>query len=122
MKTNYNFDLKKRCYKLSLDIISLIELLPNKRISCIIGDQLLRSGMSIGANLYEASASSTRIEFKKFYEISLKSANETLYWLGLIKDSKLINHEKIDYLIQEVKEIANMLASGVIKLKSKRTF
>ncbi|PIU03475.1 hypothetical protein COT44_03455 [Candidatus Shapirobacteria bacterium CG08_land_8_20_14_0_20_39_18] len=76
--------------------------------------------MSIGANLIEGGASSSRLEFKKFYEIALRSANETKYWLCLLRDSGLVEKkESIIRLLNEVTEIANMLAAGVIKLKSK---
>jgi len=76
--------------------------------------------MSIGANLIEAKASSSRLEYKKFFEISLKSANETIYWLSLLRDSQLSNSQTINPLIDEVAEIANMIGAGVIKLKSHR--
>jgi len=121
---NYNLkfksDLKERCYRFSLSIIALADTLPSKRSVWIIIDQLMRSAMSIGANLIEARASSSRLEFKKFYEIALKSANETKYWLGLLRDAKMADRERIDKLLQEVTEIANMLASGVLKLKNKK--
>ncbi len=112
-------DLKRRCYDFSLNVIALADTLPNKRSSWIIADQLIRSATSIGANLTESRASSSRLEFKKFHEIALKSANETKYWLGLLKDSKLTDGERINVLLDEVAEIANMLAAGVIKLKNK---
>jgi four helix bundle protein len=121
---NYNLkfksDLKERCYRFSLSIIALADTLPSKRSVWIIIDQLMRSAMSIGANLIEARASSSRLEFKKFYEIALKSANETKYWLGLLRHAKMADRERIDKLLQEVTEIANMLASGVLKLKNKK--
>jgi len=91
---NFKTDLRQRCYKFSLDIIAFTDTLPNKRSAWIITDQLIRSATSIGANLIEARASSSRLEFKKFYEIALKSANETKYWLNLLKDTKLAE-EKI---------------------------
>lgn len=71
------------------------------------------------ANLVEARASSSRLEFKKFYEIALKSANETKYWLELLKEAHLASAELIDPLLQEAQELANMLASGVLKLKNR---
>jgi len=118
---NYNLkfksDLRGRCYQFSLAIIALTDTLPNKRSAWIITDQLIRSATSIGANLIEASASSSRLEYKKFYEISLKSANETKDWLGLLKDAGLAEQLRINSLMAEVNEIANMLAAGVIKLK-----
>ena len=119
---NYQIDLKARCYRFSLDLIAFIDTLPNQRSCWIIGDQLLRSGMSVGANLVEASASSSRLEFKKFHEIALKSANETKYWLGLLRDSKKILEEKVSGLLKEITEISNMIASGVMKLKQKKYF
>ncbi|KKR75794.1 MAG: hypothetical protein UU21_C0027G0003 [Candidatus Levybacteria bacterium GW2011_GWA2_40_8] len=120
---NYNSkfksDLKDRCFNLGLRIISLCDLLPNKRSNWIISDQLIRSSTSIGANLTEARASSSRLEFKKFYEISLKSANETVYWLELLKKTNKVKQKEIDLLLQEVTEIAKMLGAGVIKLKNR---
>lgn len=120
---NYNLkfkiDLKERCFKFSLAIIELTNTLPNKRSAWIIADQLIRSATSIGANLIEARASSSRLEYKKFYEIALKSANESRYWLELLRESGLADRAKIEVHIREVIEIANMLGAGVIKLKAR---
>ncbi len=112
--------LQGRCYQFSLDVIALIDKLPNKRSAWVIGDQLIRSATSIGANIVEARASSSRLEFKKFYEISLKSANETKYWLGLLSDSGIMKELEIVPLLSEVTELSNMLGSGVLKLKQKK--
>lgn len=120
---NYNSkfknDLIERCFKFGLNIIKLTDALPNKRSAWIISDQLIRSSTSIGANLVEGKASSSRLEFKKFYEISLKSANETIYWLELLKEADLTDITKLNPLLEEIHQIANMLGAGVIKLKSK---
>lgn len=116
---NSKVDLKVRCYKFSLEIIGLTDTLPNKRSVWVIADQLIRAATSIGANLIEARASSSRLEFKKFYEIALKSANETKYWLGLLRDAELADADKINILLSEANELSNMLAAGVIKLKRK---
>jgi len=118
--SKFKSDLKMRCYKFSLDIISLADELPNKRSSWIIIDQLIRSATSIGANITEAKASSSRLEFKKFNEIALKSANETKYWLCLLRDTKLSKKERIEPLLNEAIELSNMLASGILKLKNKK--
>jgi len=116
---NYKSNLKNRCYQFSLKIINLTNNLPNKRSAWVITDQLIRAATSVGANLVEARASSSRLEFKKFYEISLKSANETKYWLCLLRDAKLTEEKIINFLLEEITEISNMLAAGVIKLKNK---
>ncbi|MFZ5982312.1 MAG: four helix bundle protein [Patescibacteria group bacterium] len=121
---NYNSkfktDLKYRCYKFGLDIISLTDKLPSKRSAWIISDQIIRSSTSIGANLVEASASSSRLEFKKFHEIALKSANETKYWLCMLRDTSLIKNGSITTLLREAEEISKMLASGILRLKNKK--
>ncbi len=120
---NYNpkfkSDLKERCFNFGLKIILICDSLPNRRSNWIISDQLIRSSTSIGANLTEARASSSRLEFKKFYEIALKSANETIYWLELLKKTNRSKEREIDLLLQEVSEIAKMLGAGVIKLKNR---
>ncbi|MBU3978573.1 four helix bundle protein [Patescibacteria group bacterium] len=120
--SKFKSDLKTRCYRFSLDLIAFIDTLPNQRSCYIIANQLLRSGTSVGANLFEATASSSKLEFKKYHEISLKSANETKYWLGLLRDSKKADKDKINGLLQEVTELANMIASGILKMKGKKDF
>ncbi len=117
--SKFKTDLRQRCYVFSLELIAFMDTLPNQRSCWIISDQLLRSGTSIGANLTEASASASRLEFKKFHEIALKSANETKYWLGLLKDSGKADKERVEKLLDEVTEIANMIAAGILKLKGK---
>lgn len=116
----FKTNLTERCYSFSLDIISLADRLPQKRSAWVISDQLIRSATSVGANLVEGKAASSRLEFKRFYEISLKSANETKYWLGLLRDSGLVSEHDVTLLIQEITEIANMLAKGVMTLKKKQ--
>ncbi|MBI2008607.1 four helix bundle protein [Candidatus Amesbacteria bacterium] len=115
----FKSDLKTRCYKFSLAVIALLDTLPNQRACWIIADQLLRSAMSIGANLVEASASSSKLEFKKFHEIALKSANETKYWLGLLRDSEKADSQKINELLDEVNQLSNMIAAGIMRMKGK---
>lgn len=113
-------DVKQRAYEFSLAIIKLVNSFPEKRVYWVFGDQLLRSATSIGANLIEGSASSSRREFIKFYEISLKSANETVYWLNLIRDAKLTGTFAVSGLITEAQELCRMIASSLITLKGRR--
>ncbi|HOX41934.1 MAG TPA: four helix bundle protein [bacterium] len=75
----------------------------------------------MGANSVEAKASSSRKEYIKFFEIALKSANETIYWLMVIREvvSEPVEKAEIAELLQEIKEIASILGSSVITLKGK---
>ena len=112
--------LKKRCFQLAVATIRLCDQLPQKRSAWVISDQLIRSVCSIGANLVEARGSSSRLEFKRYNEIALKSSNESIYWFEFLEETGLIGKEKIRPLLQEAIELNRMIASGVLKLKSSR--
>ena len=115
-------DVKVRAYNFSLAIIRLVNSLPNRRAFWVIADQLLRAATSIGANMMEAKSSSSKRDFIRFYEIALKSANETKYWLYLLRDSYDDLMPICEKLLNEVTEISNMLGSSILTLKGKNRF
>jgi len=115
-------DLRIRTYRFSIKMIRFLETLPEKRVYWVISDQLLRSATSIGANIIEAKSASSRRDFIKFYEISLKSANETVYWLGLLKDATKADIRLVNELLSETEEISRMLGASLLTLKKKREF
>ena len=110
-------DIEQRSYAFALRIIKLVESLSHGFVSKVIGDQLLRSATSIGANIVEAQAASSRRDFTNFMNHALKSANETKFWLGLLRDSGKIDKEAINPLLDETKQLANILASSILTLK-----
>lgn len=112
-------DIKQRTFEFSLKIIQFISKLPNQKIYWSLGDQLLRSGTSIGANVIEGQGSSSRKEFINYIRIAFKSAKETEYWLKLFKESKLSTTAEIHVLLQESIEITKILNSSILTLKSK---
>ena len=113
-------ELKYRCYYFSIEIIKLINKLPEKKIYWIISDQLLRSATSVGANIVEAKSASSKRDFIKFYEISLKSANETKYWLGLLRDAANFSKDEINKLLKEMEEISKMIGASLLTMKNKK--
>ena len=116
-------DLKKRAYLYALGIIKFIDALDKKDFSArMIGNQLLRSATSIGANIMEAQAGTTKRDFTNFFSYALKSANESKFWLGLLRDSKKASEEKVNKLLKETNEIANILGSSILTLKGKKKF
>lgn len=119
-KSKYKSNLIHRCYRFSLEIIKLTDIAQNKISTNIITRQLIRSATSVGANLVEGSASSSKRDFKHYHEISLKSANETKYWLALLRDSKLAEESQIAPLLNEITEISKMIAAGIMKMKGRR--
>ena len=70
--------------------------------------------------MIEAKASSSKREFIKFYEIALKSANETKYWICLLRDSYPEFKSECIELLQEVEEISKMLGASILTLKGKK--
>jgi four helix bundle protein len=80
-------------------------------------DQLLRSATSIGANLVEGRAGSSKKDWQNYSAIALKSANETKYWLCLIRDTMNVSKEKANELIKEADEISKIIASIIINSK-----
>lgn len=113
-------EVKIRAYRYSVKLIRFLAALPDSQVYRIIKDQLLRSGTSIGANIIEAQAASSKKDFIKFYEISLKSANETLYWLGILRDATETDKAKANEFLEETKIICKILGASLITLKGKR--
>lgn len=100
-------------------VIALVNKFPNKRAAWIIADQLIRAVTSIGANIIEAQAASSKRDFINFLNYSLKSGNETKFWLALSRDldEKLI--PEIDAIIKETDELVKILGSSILTLRGK---
>lgn len=117
---NSKLQLKERTYIYALKIIKLIDSLQKDQTCKVIGSQLLRSATSIGANIIEAQAGSSRKDFTKFFNYALKSSNESKFWIGLLRDSEKINKNDANILLQETNEISNILGSSVLTLRGKK--
>jgi four helix bundle protein len=113
-------EFKKRLYDWVLRLIKFIDKLPKDSVCSILGRQLLRSGTSILANYIEANSASSRKDFINFFTHSLKSANESKMWLTLLKDTNKGDQIELNWLLKELIEIANVIASSIITLKGKR--
>ncbi len=121
MGTNDEFKKKliNRTFVLARNIISLVDKFPNKRSAWVISDQLIRAATSIGANIIEAQAASSRRDFVNFLNHALKSGNETKFWLALSKDIAPTELQEIDILLKEVDELVKILGSSISTLKGK---
>ena len=114
-------ELKRRVYLYAIAVIKFIDRLEKRDFSIeVIAKQLLRSATSIGANIIEAQAGSTRKDFTNFFAYALKSANESRFWLGLLRDSGKAEKGDLGKLLQETTEIANILGSSILTLKGRR--
>ncbi|TSD03180.1 MAG: hypothetical protein Athens071416_241 [Parcubacteria group bacterium Athens0714_16] len=117
---NTRTDLRYRSYKYSVYIIKFLERLPNSRLYWVISDQLLRSATSIGANIMEAKSASSKKDFARFYDIALKSANETKYWICLLRDTTNTDKEYLKQLLNESEGLSKMLGASLLTMRNKR--
>jgi len=114
-------NLKYRAYIYALSIIKFLDKLnKNDFATQVLIKQLLRSATSVGANIVEAQAGCSKKDFTNFFSYALKSANESKFWLGLLRDSGKSDKEEANKLLQESSELANILASSILTLKGKR--
>jgi four helix bundle protein len=121
-KNIFKQQFKKRCFVFSLSILRIAEILRKKQSNWILVDQLIRSATSIGANVVEGGNSTSKKEFINYFQIALKSASETLYWLFLIKEVNLAQTKTITELINECVEIKKLLSTIILNTKNNFKF
>ncbi|MFA6553895.1 MAG: four helix bundle protein [Candidatus Paceibacterota bacterium] len=119
-KEKFKNEFKKRLYKWVLRLVKFIDKLPKDSVSNVMGKQLLRSGTSILANYVEASSASSRKDFINFFTHSLKSSNESKVWLTLLRDTEKGDVKELLWLLKELIEVSNIIASSIITLKKKK--
>ena len=118
-KKQFKMQFRKRCFDFSLAILKISEELRIERKNWILIDQLVRSATSIGANVVEGSNSTSRREFINFFQIALKSASESVYWLELIKELNLQKETDLEKLIIECGELKRLLSTIILNTKNK---
>lgn len=72
------------------------------------------------ANYVESSSASSRKDFINFFTHSLKSANESKMWISLLKDIAKGDQNELKWLLNELVEISNIIASSILTLKGKK--
>jgi len=113
-------EFKRQLYSWVLRLIKFIDRLPKDSVCSVMGKQLLRSGTSVLANYIEANSASSKKDFINFFTHALKSANESKVWLTLLRDTDKGDKTELSWLLNELVEIANVLASSIITMKGKR--
>ena len=108
------YNIRHRCYYFSKEIILFVQECKYDRVYNSLFDQLIRSATSVGANIVEGKAGSSKKDWKKFLIIALKSANEAKYWLCLIRDTMKADNSKILDLLREADEISRIIATIII--------
>jgi len=119
---NSKTEFKTRVYLYTVKSLKFIKTIKKDLVDRMIIEQLMRSLTSIGANIIEAKACNSKRDFARYFDIALKSANETKYWLCLLRDiENNLDKQKIKEILDETIEIANILASSLLTIRNKKS-
>jgi four helix bundle protein len=105
--------LKPRTKQFALRTVRLVESLPRNLAAQVIGKQLLRSALSVGANYRSAKRARSNAEFIAKMGIVEEEADESRYWLEMLVDAGLVTRDRLDPLITEANEITAMVVASI---------
>ncbi len=105
-------NLRNRTKSFALRIIKLVESLPNKTTSQVIGKQLLRSGTSVGANYRASCRAKSPADFIAKIAIVVEEADESLFWMELLVESGIVKEELLKDLMKEADELTAIFISS----------
>lgn len=105
--------LQRKSYTFALRVIKLYNYLKDSKAEYVLSKQLLRAGTAIGALVSESEFAQSKADFANKLSVALKEANETRYWLRLIKDSKLITDEEFNSINPDAEELIRLLVASI---------
>ena len=105
--------LKEKRHAFAIRIVKLSQYLQKKKKEFVMSKHVLRSGTAVGALIREAEFGQSRADFTNKMSIALKEANETGYWLNLLKDTDFITVSQFEDLDSNCSELIAMLVSTV---------
>jgi len=111
--------IKKRTKQIGLEVIQLIDELPNKPSAWAIAKQIVRSSTSVGANYRAACRAKSTPDFINKLKIVEEEADETYYWLEILEESGLINTARVELLKKEVNEILSIVVASIKTMRAK---
>ena len=111
--------IKKRTKQIGLEVIQLIDELPNKPSAWVVAKQIVRSSTSVGANYRAACRAKSTPDFINKLKIVEEEADETYYWLEILEESGLINTARVGLLKKEVNEILSIVVASIKTMRAK---
>lgn len=118
---NMKEQIKKRTKQIGLDVIKLVDELPNTPSAWIIAKQIIRSSTSVGSNYRAACRAKSSADFINKLKIVEEEADETQFWLEIIEESNLINSVRIESIKKEVNEIIAITVASINTARHKTT-
>ena len=121
MKNNV---VKNKSFDFAIRIVKLYQYLNNDKKEFVLSKQLLRSGTSVGAMIREAEHAESKSDFIHKFAIAQKEANETVYWLELLKATDYLNGKEFENInndaISFLKLITSILKTSKNQLEAKK--
>ena len=114
-------EITERTASYALRIIKLYRHIEKDSVGRILGKQLLRSGTSVGANVYESRGAQSRADFIAKMSIAHKEILETGYWLKLLVESEVVPKERLEDLMDETLQLTKIISAILIKSKKNQS-
>lgn len=105
-------ELKQRTKKFALRVMKLVAALPDDKVGRAIGNQLIRSGTSVGANYRAACRGRSRAEFTAKLGVVVEEADESGYWLELVIEGELLTPKLVQSLLAEAGELTAIMVAS----------
>jgi len=113
-------ELKQRTKSFALRVINLVSALPDERSTEMMGRQLLRSATSVGANYRAACRAKSTADFISKMGTVEEEADECMYWMELLSETKLVQAEKLKPLMTEANELVAITVSSINTAKARK--
>jgi four helix bundle protein len=107
-----HFDLRDRTKRFALRVLKLCDSLPKTEAAHTIGQQILRSGISVAANYRAAGRARSRAEFAAKMGVVVEEADESVFWLELLVESGMVAKPRLDDLVAEANELVSIFVAS----------
>ena len=110
--------IEVKSYDFAIRIVNLHKYLNRQKEIHSLSNQMLRSGTAIGALIQEAVHAQSKADFLNKMNVSLKEANETMYWIRLLHSTYYLKDNEFASIHKDCEEIVKLLASIVKTTKA----
>lgn len=111
-ETERQHDLKARTKAFALRIVRLYSALPETTVAQVLGKQVLRSGISVGAQYREAARARSSAEFVSKIQCGLQELEESIYWIELLEEANVVRRDRVADLLKEAQELTAIFVAS----------
>jgi four helix bundle protein len=112
--------IKEKSFRFAVRVVMLYKYLKSEKKEYILSKQLMRSGTSIGTNVRESQNAESKADFIHKLTIAQKEADETLYWLELLKETDYITTDEFQSLEVDASELLKIIRSIILSTKKNK--